>query len=309
MLRGAEEREAPRCATTVSNFELTSVDTMRLLKAALDRIGIHPIRHHYESPLVYASDLRAALSEVRDIRGLNMNESGQLALLSRLTYQDELVAIPRKKASLKTFGYDNAYFGAGDAEYFYSMIRHFKPHRILEIGSGESTLLAQLAVTANKHVDERYSCEQICVEPFAHPWLDDIGVTLLRQKIEHADPSIVDVLDHGDILFIDSSHVIRPQGDVLYEYLHLLGRLRSGVLVHVHDIFTPRDYPEQWIIHQRRLYAEQYLLEAFLCFNSAFQIIGALNWLWHSHRDLMGIACPMLRMIGGEPGSFWLVRV
>lgn len=280
----------------------------RLLTIALDRVGVHLIRHNYESPLVRESDLRMPLSEERDIRGLDMNEAGQLALLAGFRLREELLAIPRKKASATTYGYDNEYFGAGDAEYLYCLIRHFRPRRILEIGSGESTLMAQLAIAANRRDDWHYSCEQICVEPFARPWLETTGVTVHRAKIETMDPCMVDSLQAGDILFIDSSHVIRPQGDVVHEYLSLVGRVAPGVLVHLHDIFTPRDYPTQWIVTERRLYNEQYLLEAFLCFNSAFKVVGALNWLWHRHRERLGDACPVLVSTGGEPGSFWIRR-
>ena len=134
-------------------------------------------------------------------------------------------------------------------------------------------------------------------------------MTVHRTKIEELDPSIAESLVANDILFIDSSHVLRPQGDVVYEYLNMLGRLQKGVLIHVHDIFTPRDYPDAWVLDDRRLRNEQYLLEAFLCFNPAFKIIGALNWLWHSHSDRLDRACPLLLMNGGEPGSFWFTRV
>lgn len=281
----------------------------RLITRLCDGIGVHPIRHHYESPLVYASDLRHPLADERPISGLDLNESEQLELLSRFDYRDELLAIPRAKANATAYSYDNPYFGAGDAEYFYSIIRHFKPRRILEIGSGESTLLARIAIAANRREDPAYGCEQICVEPFGPPWLEQLGVTVRRQKIEEIDAAIVDDLRANDILFIDSSHVIRPQGDVLHEYLSLVGRVKPGVLVHAHDIFTPRDYPSQWVVAERRLYSEQYLLEAFLCFNRAFKIIGAVNWLWHRHRDRMKSACPVLSSVGGEPGSFWFMRV
>jgi len=275
--------------------------------SVFDRLGVYPVRHHYYTPLTYPSDLRAPLDQERVIFGLDLNAEGQLALVAKFNYRDELLAVPRKPGAL-VFGYDNPYFGAGDAEFLYNMVRHFKPKRIVEIGSGQSTLMAQLAVRANRSADARYRCEQICVDPFEQPWLEQAGVTVHRSRIEDLPPSAVEVLEAGDILFIDSSHVIRPQGDVLHEYLSLLGRLRPGVVIHCHDIFTPRDYPAQWVLRNRWLWNEQYLLEAFLCFNREFRVIAAVNWLWHNHREALRDACPILFDKGGEPGSFWFVR-
>ena len=96
---------------------------------------------------------------------------------------------------------------------------------------------------------------------------------------------------------------------MLFEYLELLGTLNSGVIIHVHDIFTPRDYPEQWVLKDTRLWNEQYLLEAFLAYNSEFRVIGALNYLWHNCRAELARVCPVLAQEPDrEPRSFWFVR-
>ena len=103
--------------------------------------------------------------------------------------------------------------------------------------------------------------------------------------------------------------MIRPQGDVLFEYLELLGSLRNGVLIHAHDIFTPRDYLNKTVLEESKLWNEQYLLEAFLSFNTQFSVIGSLNYLWHNHRPSLIRACPILeREPYREPGSFWFAR-
>jgi hypothetical protein len=78
----------------------------------------------------------------------------------------------------------------------------------------------------------------------------------------------------------------------------------------VHDIFTPRDYPRKWVVEEQRLWDEQYLLEAFLSFNSSFEVIAAVNWLWHNHADRLRDACPVLvNEPQREPGSFWFRRI
>ncbi len=107
----------------------------------------------------------------------------------------------------------------------------------------------------------------------------------MRQKVKDVDVVFFSALEENDILFIDSSHMIRPEGDVLFEYLELLPTLKPGVLVHVHDIFTSRNYPREWLQDEVRMWNEQYLLEAFLTHNRNWKIIGALNYLRHNHYD------------------------
>jgi hypothetical protein len=104
-------------------------------------------------------------------------------------------------------------------------------------------------------------------------WLGQLNVEVVRKKVEEINKSIFEGLINNDILFIDSSHIIRPQGDVIIEYLEVLPILKPGVMVHIHDIFTPKDYLDSWIIDETRLYNEQYLLEAFLTFNEKYRII------------------------------------
>ena len=108
---------------------------------------------------------------------------------------------------------------------------------------------------------------------------------VIRQPVETVDKTIFTCLESNDILFIDSSHIIRPQGDVLCEYLQILPVLQPGVLVHVHDIFTPKDYLDEWLREQGLFWNEQYLLEAFLSGNTDYEIIAALNFLKHHHWD------------------------
>jgi Methyltransferase domain len=278
-------------------------------RAILDWAGVGVVRHHYYQPLVFPSDLQLHSRAERAISGLDLNESGQIALLKQFHYQSELQAIPLTRAGSNEFFYQNASFESGDAEYLYNMIRHFKPKRIVEIGSGNSTLLARRALQKNREENPAYSCEHVCIEPYEQPWLENTGATIIRKKVEDCPFDLFDSLRENDILFIDSSHCIRPQGDVVHEYLHVLGRLAPGVVIHIHDIFTPFDYPADWLIKDRRMWDEQYLMEAFLCFNTSFEVIGAVNWLNHTHRDILSEACPLLvQQPGREPGSFWLRR-
>jgi predicted O-methyltransferase YrrM len=272
-------------------------------------IGVFPIEDHYYEPLFNPKHLKRSLRLDRNLPGIDLNVEEQLQLLSRFHFNDELLSFPMNKKDDKVeYCYNHGPFNAGDSEYLYNMIRLFKPAKIVEIGSGSSTLMAMNAIRKNKAEDISYQCEHICIEPYEHAWLKQCEVTVIRKLVEEVDPEVFRNLGKNDILFIDSSHIIRPQGDVLFEYLELLPILNPGVLVHIHDIFTPKDYPDGWV-HAAVLWNEQYLLEAFLSGNKDFKIIGATNFLMHHHYDAFAGKCPVLKLQGDkQPGSFWLRR-
>lgn len=287
------------------------IHRMRLSKQIFTWIGVYPIRDHYYEPLFNPIDIKKSLSGERPLPGLDMNEAEQLRLLSKFDYAEELNKFPiqRNENSPLGFYFENPSFIYGDAEYLYSIIRYLKPGRIVEVGSGYSSLIAAEALRKNKKENPDYECNHVCIEPYEMPWLEDTGVEVLRKKVEDIPLEYFQQLRPNDIVFIDSSHMVRPQGDVLYEILELLPSLPSGVYVHIHDIFTPFDYPEDWIKSYVRLWNEQYMLEAFLSFNRDFRIVGALNWLKHYHTPDTNRAFPMLASHpGSNPGSFWIVR-
>ena len=282
---------------------------MPRFQQATDRCGIALRSTHYYEPTYRESDLPPVTTGERNLPGLDFREAEQLDCLRQCRFRDELLAIPVETHGPTEFGYDNLFYSFGDAEMLYNMIRLHKPMRIYEIGSGHSTLVARLAITANRAEDPAYACEHLCIEPYEMPWLEQCGATVVRERVETVDLSLFDRLEAGDILFIDSSHVLRPGGDVLREYQEIIPRLAPHVLIHVHDIFTPREYPEEWLRNERRLWNEQYLVEAFLAYNTEFEMILALNWLKHHHFEALAAACPMLALHPQyEPRALWFRR-
>lgn len=284
------------------------VRNMRLSRYIFLRIGVFPIRNHYYEPLFNHSNLKVSLRKDRFLPGINLNIQEQLKLINKFNYNNELTQMPIEQEELD-FYYHNGSYESGDAEYLYNMIRFFKPSRIIEIGSGNSTLMAIRAVKQNMQEDSRYNCEHFCIEPYEMKWLEKTSAKVIRSKVEDLDNSFFNLLEENDILFIDSSHIIRPQGDVLFEYLELLPELNPGVIVHIHDIFSPKDYLDEWVLEDMRFWNEQYLLEAFLSCNKDFRIIGALNFLKHNYFQEISKCCPILKMEPyREPGAFWMVR-
>lgn len=144
----------------------------------------------------------------------------------------------------------NDYFESVDGEILYCMIRHFKPRKIFEIGSGWSTRLSAQAIGKNEQEDENYDCELVAIEPNPDKTLKKgfPGLSeLITQEVQDVPITKFNQLKENHILFIDSNHVLKIGSDVHYEYLEILPRLNRGVLIHVHDIFLPSEYPKSWI--------------------------------------------------------------
>ncbi|OSY87024.1 hypothetical protein WH52_13240 [Tenacibaculum holothuriorum] len=280
---------------------------LSLSKKVLLKIGVLPITSHYYDPLFLKKDLQKPLDQERNLPAIDWNVKEQLNLLNSFSYAEEFNGFSNSFVDELTFHFNNNSFCSGDAEYWYNIIRHKKPNRIIEIGSGHSTKIARKAIERNKELDNNYNCEHICIEPFEMPWLEKLGIKIIREKVENVDLSFFTTLQENDILFIDSSHIIRPQGDVLYEFLEILPSLNKGVIVHIHDIFSPRNYLEEWVFGEYKLWNEQYILEAFLTSNKNWRIIGALNYLKHNYYNELLAQCPRLTP-KREPGSFYIVK-
>lgn len=289
-------------------YRARSLKNFPISKKIFLKIGLMPIRDHYYEPLFNSHHLKHSLRDERRLPGIDFNDKEQLRILELFDFNTELIKYPIEKTPNKIeYFYNNGLFSSGDAEYLYNIIRLFKPRRIIEIGSGNSTLMARNAVLKNKSESIDYSCEHVCIEPYEQDWLEEIGIQVLRKKVEDIDLDYFKMLQTNDILFIDSSHIIRPQGDVLFEYLEILPILNKGVIIHIHDIFSPRDYLDEWF--GEYLWNEQYLLEGFLTLNRDFKIIGATNYLSHKYKEKFSSKCPIYKIqCDREPGSFWMVK-
>ena len=116
-------------------------------------------------------------------------------------------------------------------------------------------------------------------------------------------------LEAGDVLFIDSSHMLRIGSDVQFEYLEILPRLKPGVIVHIHDIFLPAEYPRNWVHDKHIFWNEQYLLQAFLAFNASFEVLWGGSWMHLNHPAELESAFQSYKRENQWPGSFWIRRV
>jgi hypothetical protein len=281
-----------------------------------EKHGFHVTPVHFYQPIPDTQSLPDALWSTRsELVGIDMNDSFQLDLLRNHfpKFRDEyeqFTTLPTGEAS--HFYASKGPFRGIDAIVAHCMVRHYQPRLIVEVGAGVSSLvLGEAAVKNNGAL--------ICIEPFPQKVLTQgfPGLhSLIEKKVQDVDVGFFSQLGAGDILFIDSSHTVKIGGDVNYLFLEVLPRLKPGVIVHVHDIFLPFEYRRDWVMNEFRFWSEQYLLQAFLTFNSEFEVLMANRYLAHRCLEDLKAAFPNLenlealrpkpiRWIGG---SFWMRR-
>jgi SAM-dependent methyltransferase/thymidine kinase len=300
----ADERELVERLSPLLERLLKSKSAGRYFRLLEER-GIHltPVGRH--EPIPNTRALPSQLWEKKkELPGIDLNVETQLSLVTEAfpKFRDEYEAIPRSEpAEPGRFSLANRSLTGTDALAYYCMIRHFSPSRIIEVGSGPSTLLAAEAAKRNG------STSVTAIDPNASDSIAELpGVSIERQPVEELEVTYFDRLEANDILFIDSSHVTRIGGDVNFLFLEVLPRLKPGVLVQVHDVFLPVEYSKDWVLERRRFWNEQYLVQAFLVFNTEWEVLIANNYLGRSHREEMKKTFPNSPWWGG--GSFWMRR-
>ena len=272
-----------------------------------ERHGFHVTPAHFYQPIPDTQSLPETLwTQPSELVGIDMNEAMQLDLLRRhfQKFRDEYARFATEPGVEENrFYLGNQLFDGVDALVAYCTVRHFQPQLIIEVGSGFSSLVLGDAVAKNT------DSSLICIEPYPREFLREgfAGLrSLIEKKVQDIDLEFFSQLQAGDVLFIDSSHTVRIGGDVNYLFLEVLPRLKPGVIVHVHDIFLPFEYRRDWVLDELRFWAEQYLLQAFLTFNSEFEVLIANNYLNYYHQQDLEAAFPHLESWGG--GSFWMRR-
>jgi predicted O-methyltransferase YrrM len=276
------------------------------------KLGVHVVPVHFYEPIPDTRSLKEVLwSKDSEMIGVDLNVENQFEMLSRFKskFKGEYDGFAREKTSIQyEYHLDNHSFISVDAELLYCMIRDFRPRRIFEVGSGNSTYVSAQAILKNK-AENLGECELTVIDPYPNeavkagfPGL----ARLLENKVEDIEPSKFDELGENDILFIDSSHVLRIGNDVQFLYLEILPRLKKGVIVHIHDVFLPSEYPREWILEDHFFWNEQYLLQAFLSFNDSFEVLWSASYMNHRHADKLEEAFSSYRKREIRPCSFWI---
>jgi hypothetical protein len=274
----------------------------------LEERGFHVTSPHYYSPIPTVTQLSDDMWETpSELVGVNLNVERQLELLRDVfpRYRAEYDALPTAPSDdPHDFHLNNGLFDGTDATVMYCMVRHFSPQLFVEIGSGWSSRLIAQAALRNKRT------ELVCIDPYADATLKGglPGLAeVIEERVENMDFAVFERLGDGDVLSIDSSHVVRIGNDVRFLYLEVLPRLKPGVIVHIHDIFLPFEYPKHWVVDEQRFWNEQYFLQAFLTYNHEYEVMLCNSFLGVHFADLLRTTFPTAPWWGG--GSFWMRRV
>lgn len=233
-----------------------------------ERLGLHILPDHFYYPVPSRHDLPPTIWSRRyECIGLDWNVPVQRQYLGEIfpLFTGEMTPEPKGGLSL------------ADAAVLHAMVRHHRPQRMFEVGSGHSTEVAAAACVLNAR--EGQPCELTAIEPYPNERLQHgfpgLG-SLIRSKVQ--DTALDTFLD-CDLLFIDSSHVVGIGSDVNFLVLEVLPRLKPGCVIHFHDILLPGEYWKDWVLKQRYYWSEQYLLWAFLLFNTEFEVLWAGRYM------------------------------
>ena len=198
---------------------------------------------------------------------------------------------------------ENGWFESVDAEILYCVLRRFQPANVVEVGSGFSTRVMRRAIN-----DGKLATRITSIDPHPNTSVAPYADEYIKSPVEEIEVSrIVNLLRAGDILFIDSSHTVKTGGDVPYLFLEILPRLKPGVFIHIHDVFLPFDYPEEWVLEDWG-WTEQYLVHAFLAFNRAFEILWPASYAWQHYRPAVFRVIPNASLTA-RPSSLWIEKL
>jgi predicted O-methyltransferase YrrM len=268
---------------------------------------------HYYNPLVDPKAVDVYSDTVFDtskksVVGIDFREKAQLELLDELLPYYKEVPFPVEQTPGFRYYLGNGIFSYSDGIFLYMLMRHFKPSRIIEVGSGHSS--AVMIDTNERFLND--SVNLTFIEPYPerlYSLLKDTDKTknkIFELPIQQVPFSEFESLKAGDFLFVDSSHVSKTGSDVNYIFFEVLPRLKSGVIIHFHDIFTPMEYPKSWVMKKDVWFGfnEIYILRAFLMYNPEFEVIMFNTFLEEHHEDWFQKNMPLC--LENKGGSIYL---
>ncbi len=269
----------------------------------LSSLGVLVVPNHYYSPVADTNELKrskASWARPAALHGIDvdLDRQSERLLSMVLPFEPEYrgnAAFEEAQANGYGLG-----FGYVEAQCLHGVIRALKPRRVLEIGSGVSTHCIRGA--AKRNADEGRPASITCVEPYPSAFLRSCGdIELIAARVQEVDPALVETLSAGDFLFIDTSHAVKPAGDVLSIYLDLIPRLAPGVTVQIHDIYFPYAYQRD-LLDTLYQWTETALLMALLTNNQHLRILFSLSMLHYQRQDALRRVFPEYQPAADEQG-------
>jgi hypothetical protein len=281
---------------------------IKKLKIEVDNQGAFPSGHYY-SPIPSREDVLTYIKSRKtpsgELVGIEMNAQNQYNLLNEYVQFYKDLPFPEKQEPALRFYYKNDWFSYSDAIFLYCFLRKYAPKKIIEVGSGFSS--AVMLDTIDSAFTHRP--EIIFIEPYPDRLTsllreeDRKKVKLIDKKIQDVPINIFSTLGAGDLLFIDSSHVVKCGSDLQLLMFEILPCLQPGVFVHFHDVFYPFDYPSEWL-KEGRYWNENYFLRAFLSYNSEWRIVFFNTYVHYMFGDLIKEKMPLCTKNSG--GSLYI---
>jgi len=275
---------------------------------------------HYYSPFPDIADVCARQEGLldragSDIPGIDLNEAGQLILLDEFSQYLDDFTFCDSLTEKHRYWLDNEYFSYGDGVALYCFLRQLKPRKIIEVGSGYSSA----EMLDLNEIFFKGSIDFVFVEPYPERLRgllrssDKDRCTIIEKLVQDVPSDLFSALGKNDILFIDSSHVTKAGSDVNHIVFNILPKLKTGVIVHFHDIPWPFEYPIQWI-QAGRAWSEAYLVRSFLQFNNTFKILFFGSYLEAHYHELVRQKLPLMLKVPSSPltlgnTSLWIQKV
>jgi hypothetical protein len=303
-------------STTRARLVSRVVRWLRLSTGRLDHAGPVPSvfpNGHFYSPVPNVADLEARAAHLfvprEAMPGIDLESAGHAALIAAalpLAREFDFPTVdPGGELGATRYFSGNSQFTGLDALALFALLRHWRPRRLIEVGSGFSTLLIA-------EVNLRFlggGVHVTCIDPYPRPFLRGTpqGIAEVRvEAVQDTPVSLFTELRAGDVLFIDSSHVAKTGSDVVHLLLDVVPRLAPGVRIHVHDVFLPDDYPRAWSVEENRGWNEQYLLQALLTDSPRYRVLFASHHAARRHAEALRAALGVSHL---DPlptgGSFW----
>lgn len=285
------------------------VDKLHLM---VKQQGAFPAGHFY-SPIPDQEDVHKFFESFDSkkvmLPEIDINKEGQLQVFQDVVQFYNKCPFPEKQTDGYRYYYDQDWFCYGDALMLYSFLRKNIPNRIIEVGSGYSSAVMLDTID---HFLSQNQIEISFIEPFPNRLMsllndsDKKRYNIIDAKVQELPLDTFKSLHSGDLLFIDSSHVLKCGSDLQYLMFEVLPILPEGVFVHFHDIFYPFEYPSDWL-KDGRYWNEGYLLRAFLSYNREWSIYMFNSYLAGVHKDAISQNIPLFLKNPG--GSLYLQKV
>lgn len=266
---------------------------------------------HFYSPIVNVGEISDLFAKQlpASLQAISISKDSHIKVWSELLPYLKDIPFPEEQTSEYRYYFKNPAFSYGDGSILHAMLRRFKPQRLVEVGSGFSSVCA--IDTIDGYLEGKVDVSFI--EPYPELLIRLLGEeTVKRFKIhastvQKANMEIFESLESGDFLFIDSTHVMKTGSDVCHELFNILPSLKPGVFIHFHDIFWPFEYGQNWVLKENRSWNEIYGLRSFLMYNEAFEIVFFNDYFVRFCRELLEEDYPA--MLKNTGGSIWLRKV